>query len=241
MPAIGTLPLGPIPRIAAPVTDRDLRTDDALVRRYADIVELRIDRFERHDPAYVADVCRAARALQRPLIATVRAAAEGGDADLSDAERLAAFTAALPLVEAVDVELHAAICAPVVELAARQGKLAIVSQHDFAGTPSDAELTSFFDAAAGTGAGVLKIAAHAADGGDADRLLGFLRARRERGLIVIAMGPHGVASRIFFPLFGSLITYGFVAAAGAPGQTPITELHAELRRYSPEFAAAHPV
>jgi 3-dehydroquinate dehydratase I len=86
---------------------------------------------------------------------------------------------------------------------------------------------------------VVKIAAHAAGPADTDRLIGFLRARRERGLIVIAMGPHGVASRVFCPLLGSLITYGFVGEAMAPGQLSLSDLHAELRRYSPEFAAAH--
>ena len=54
------------------------------------------------------------------------------------------------------------------------------------------------------------------------------------------MGEHGVVSRVFFPLFGSLLTYGFVAQSGAPGQLPLEELYAELRRYSPAFAAAHP-
>ena len=65
--------------------------------------------------------------------------------------------------------------------------------------------------------------------------------RHEQGdLWLVAMGAHGVASRVFFPLFGSLISYGGVGAAGAPGQLPLAELYAELRRYSPEFAAAHP-
>ena len=46
---------------------------------------------------------------------------------------------------------------------------------------------------------MVKIVTHAADAGDTDRLLGFLRARCERGVIVIAMGAQGVASRVFFP------------------------------------------
>jgi 3-dehydroquinate dehydratase-1 len=229
-----------VARIAAPLSDTDLRAQTQVVRRYADIVELRIDRFARHEPSYVADVCRAARDLGLPLIATVRAASQGGAVDLSDAQRLAAFEAALPLVDAVDLELRSALCAPLLARAAHGERLAIVSHHDFSATPSDADLAALFDDATLPGAGVLKIAGHAATAGDADRLLGFLLARRARGLIVIAMGPHGVASRVFFPLLGSLITYGFAGQAGAPGQLPLAELHAQLRRYSPEFAAAHP-
>src|SRR5262249_46175996 len=133
----------------------------------------------------------------------------------------------------------APICDRVVALAQQHKRLAIVSHHDFAATPSDADLAALFDGAVRAGADVVKIAGHAADAADADRLLGFLRARRERGLIVIAMGPHGVASRVFFPLLGSLITYAFAGQAMAPGQLSLSELHAELCRYSPEFAAAH--
>jgi 3-dehydroquinate dehydratase-1 len=237
---LGRLELGPVPRIAVPLTDADLRTHAAAVRRHADIAELRIDQFARHDPAYVADVCRAARDLGLPLIATVRAAGEGGATALDDARRLELFEAVAPLVDAVDIELRASICDRVVDLADANDRLAIVSHHDFRQTPPDADLAALFDAAALVDADVVKVAAHAASVGDTDRLLGFLRARRERGLIVIGMGPYGVASRVFFPLLGSLITYGFVASAVAPGQLPLAELYAELSRYSPEFAAAHP-
>jgi len=240
MLALGSLALGSLPRIAAPLSDSDLRTHAELVRRYADIVELRIDRFTRHEPAYVAGVCRAARDLGRPLIATVRAPDQGGAADLDDAQRMALFEAALPLVDAVDIEVRSALCAPLLARAAKAGRLAIASHHDFSATPSDVELAQLIDDATLASAGVVKIAAHAASEADADRLLGFLLARRARGLIVIAMGPHGVPSRIFFPLLGSLITYAFAGEAGAPGQLALPEMHARLRRCSPEFAAAHP-
>ena len=60
---LGDVQLGPVPRIAAPLTDADLPLHAATAQRYADIVELRIDRFARHDVAYVADVCHTARAL----------------------------------------------------------------------------------------------------------------------------------------------------------------------------------
>jgi 3-dehydroquinate dehydratase I len=237
---LGPLELGTVPRIAVPLTDADVQTHADAVRRYADAAELRIDRFGRHDTAHVAEVCRAARGLGLPLIATVRAAAEGGAVELSDDERLALFAAALPLADAVDVELRAPIRDRVVALALGRRALAIVSQHDFAQTPPDADLTAICDAAALARADVVKIAAHVAGPVDGERLLDLLRARRHQNLIVIGMGPHGVASRVFFPLLGSLITYGFVGRAGAPGQLPLAELHDALRRYSPAFAAAHP-
>lgn len=241
MLTLGSLALGAVPRIAAPVTDGDVRARADDVRRYADLAELRIDQFARHDPAYVVAVCRDAGALGMPLIATIRSAEEGGATHLDEGRRLALFEAVLPTVAAVDIELRAPIRAPVVELAHRAGKRAIVSYHDFTATPIDADLGAILDAAALGGADVVKIAAHAPDTAAADRLLALLRERRARPLIVIGMGPHGVASRVFFPLLGSLITYGSVGTITAPGQLPLAELHAELRRYSPEFATAHPV
>jgi 3-dehydroquinate dehydratase I len=240
MITLGSLALGAVPRIAAPLTDGDVRVHADDVRRYADVAELRIDEFAQHDPAHVVAVCRDAGALALPLIATIRSVDEGGATHLDDAQRLALFEAVLPTVAAVDVELRAPIRDQVVALAHRAGKRAIVSYHNFTATPIDSDLSAILDAAVLGQADVVKIAAHARDAVDADRLLVFLLARRDRAMILIGMGPYGVASRVFFPLLGSLITYGSVGAATAPGQLPLAELHAELRRYSPEFAAAHP-
>jgi 3-dehydroquinate dehydratase-1 len=239
MLSLAGLTLGQIPRIAAPLTDHDVRREPAEVRRYADLVELRIDQFERHDAAHLAAIAGQAAAGGLPLLATVRWRSEGGGAALDDAQRLAAFDAVLPVVGGVDIELRAAICGAVVERAHRAGKLAIVSYHDFTATPGDAELGALLDAARRANADVVKIAGHAAASADTERLLRFLLAHRQQPMIVIAMGPHGVASRVFFPLLGSLVSYGSVGAASAPGQLPLAELDAELRRYSPEFAAAH--
>jgi 3-dehydroquinate dehydratase-1 len=174
------------------------------------------------------------------VIATVRAVEEGGAVELSDAQRTELFAAALPSVDAVDVEVAAPICQPIVAHAHAHGALAIVSHHDFTRTPNDAELAAHCDAALRTGADVVKIATAVADTGDAGRLLDLLRTRYGHALVVIGMGSAGVATRVFFPLFGSLLTYGFVGRSGAPGQLPLEELYEALRRYSPGFADAHP-
>jgi 3-dehydroquinate dehydratase-1 len=240
MKMLGGLSLGDVPRIAVPLSDRDVAVHADAVRRCGDIVELRIDRFARHDVAATTAVCTAARDCGQGVIATIRSASEGGAVELPDAQRLALFDAVIPHVDAVDIELRAAICGPVVAMAHRHGKLAIVSHHDFARTASDAELAGFADGAAAADADVIKLATHVSCSDEVDRLLGLLREYRRRGAVVIAMGPHGIASRVFFPLLGSLITYGFVGGqAGAPGQLPLEALHAELCRYSPPFARAH--
>lgn len=236
---LGSLALGPAPRIAVPLSDADVReAPDRL--RLADIAELRIDQFAAHAPDAVTAVVEQARGLGLPLIATVRAANEGGALDLSDDHRWALFDAVAPLVDALDVELNAPIRDRVVALAKRHQKLAIVSHHDFAATPIESDLAGLAALAVQVGADVVKIAAYAAAQADLDRLLDLLRARRSAGAIVIGMGPRGAVSRVLFPILGSLITYGFLHAANAPGQVPLEELYDELRRYSPEFAATRP-
>jgi 3-dehydroquinate dehydratase-1 len=169
----------------------------------------------------------------------VRAADEGGEADLSDDERLAILTAIAPSVDAIDVELNAAIRDRAVALARRHDKRVILSSHDFATTPSDAALLRTIQNGKGAGADIVKLATTATSRDDVDRLLGLLRAHRDQQLIVIAMGAEGVVSRVLFPLFGSLLSWGFLSRQGAPGQLPLDELVDALCRYAPDFARRH--
>ena len=92
-------------------------------------------------------MCREASTLGVPLIATVRAANEGGAVTLGDAQRLAIFEAVAPLVDALDIENHAPIRDQVVALAQGVGRLVIVSHHDFDGPATAADMVAVIDAA----------------------------------------------------------------------------------------------
>jgi 3-dehydroquinate dehydratase I len=233
---IGALELEAAPRIAVPLDDRRLGERVAAARQWADVVELRVDMFGSPDADTVAAACKIARAAA-PVLVTVRSHAEGGAAALSDERRLALYAAAAAHADAVDVELRSPICDAVLRLAGERGLTAIVSHHDFAATPDDAALRALADEARERGATITKIATTANDAGDRNRLLDLLRRRvaADQGMIVIAMGAHGAASRVFFPLCGSLLTYGFLDEAVAPGQLSIRALRAELERYCPEL------
>lgn len=239
MVRIGHIELGAIPRVAVALSDTDVRDDAKRVAPLVDVFELRIDRFARHQPDYVAQVVGVARGLSVPLLATVRDPREGGEASLSDAERLALFRVITPWVDAVDIELDAAIRPDVVALCQQAGKPVVVSMHDFAATPPQEALISAVRAAKAAGADVVKLATTVATRADAERLLDVLRAHRDAHLIVIGMGVEGLLSRVFFPLFGSLLTWGFLNTVGAPGQLPVAELIDELCRYAPDFARRH--
>ena len=235
MLTLGRLELGRVPRIAVPLSDVELRASAADARALASIFELRIDGFARRDPDAVAAVCREARAQDVALLATVRAAEEGGHAALDDHTRLALFERAAPLVDGLDIEFHATIRDQVVALGRRHAKRVIISHHDFERAPADRDLTAIIDGAAAAGADIVKLAVAARDIADVDRLLGLLRTRSAPPLIIIALGPHGTLSRVFFPLLRPLITYGYLRAPNAPGQLSLAELAEEMRRYCPEF------
>lgn len=240
MVKLGRIELGTIPRIAVPLSDVEVRQQAARAKELADIFELRIDQFQRHDPEYVVAVCREAMAQNVPLIATVRSADEGGKTRLSDAQRLAIFKAVTPLVNAVDIEFHTPIRDEVIIQAHVQRRLAIVSHHDFKKTPLDRDLGAIIDIAKRHSADIVKLAVTPLTPLDAERIVSLLVTHKAKQLIVIAMGEYGIMSRVFFPLAGSLLTYGFLEQANAPGQLSAEELARELRRYSPDFRQHHP-
>lgn len=235
MLTLGRLELGRIPRIAVPLSDTEVYEHGQIAKGLAHIFELRIDGFTRRTPDDVAAVCHQARAHDVALIATVRAKDEGGRVALDDSTRLGLFERVAPLVDGLDVEFGAAIRDRVVALGRRHRKLVLVSHHDFERTPADSALTGIVDQAAAANADIVKLAVATHAMADVDRLLGVLRSRPAVPLIIIALGPHGTMSRVFFPLLRPLITYGYLHTPNAPGQLSLEELHAEMRRYCPDY------
>src|SRR3989304_4571205 len=59
----------------------------------------------------------------------------------------------------------------------------------------------------------------------------FKMTPEEKNSIVIGMGKKGVNSRVFFPLAGSLVTYGSIDRKTAPGQLPLKELKGLISRF----------
>lgn len=236
MPRLGDIDLGPVPRIVAAATDRDFaETGWAAL---ADCIELRVDELRVPTPAGAIAAADAARRLGKPLVGTVRWSAEGGAGTLSDAQRRALYEALAPRVDGLDVELRSPLCDEIVALARRHGRLAIVSAHCFDATPADAALQDLL-ADGGRRGDVVKIATATRGPADLARLVDLLR-RPGPPRIVIGMGAEGAATRVFFPLLDSLLTYSFAGTPTAPGQLGLAALYDALRQYSPAFAAGHP-
>jgi 3-dehydroquinate dehydratase-1 len=231
---LGRLPLdGSVPLLVASFGNGEHTAIDEAVQHGLDVAELRIDLYEDVRPTSV--LSEIAKFKKLPTLGTIRAQDEGGSWTQNEAARLKLFRAIAPHVDAIDVELRAGIRDEVLALAKDAGKLAILSFHDFHYTPPLDALIGYVDQAKALGADVVKIATFARDDADVATLAHLLLQKRDANLIVIAMGPAGVKSRVFFPALGSLLTFAALNQPTAPGQLPIVEMFRELRFYYPRF------
>ena len=235
---LGTLELGETPRIAVPFTDRTPPGDiQAALGRGLDIAEIRIDRFERRDPEHVLEVVRRFRGL--PTIGTIRSGEEGGDWRGTEAERLALLEAVLPEVDAIDVELGSrAIVDEAVHAAHALGKMAILSFHDFKGTPDPEVLDDVVKRSKSKGADIVKVATLASSRRDLGVLAGLTMKHAEKNVIVLGMGSEGVVTRLLYPALGSLVTFACLETETAPGQLPLDEMLEVMRLIYPSFEDA---
>ena len=85
-----------------------------------------------------------------------------------------------------------------------------------------------------TGAKIAKIAVTPSSLKDNLTILDFL-LDAEMPLCMIAMGQIGRHLRAVAPLYGSVLTYGFVSQAVAPGQMSIAELRSSLKLLDTNF------
>jgi 3-dehydroquinate dehydratase-1 len=224
--------LGSVPRVVA-IIDRMVAPEKVhdLVRHGCDMLEIRADLFAGSFDETLAYLGRLRTAVAVPVIGTLRETP--GNRDV----RLDMFRRLVPLVDCVDIEIDTSIAGQVIA-AAREAKVAVmVSEHDFDKTPDIAALTRIVDTARGMGARIVKIAAMARTSDDVTRLLRFAQDNRDGGIVAISMGEYGMVSRVLAPLFGSLLSYGFVEASVAPGQVSALELVGEMARYFPQRRA----
>lgn len=201
-----------------------------------DVAELRIDRYRSFDVQHVLDQVETFSTL--PTIATIRTPGEGGRWQGAEAARLRLFEAVLPHVHAVDVELASSeILSDVVGAAQTERKVMIVSIHDFERTPTVSELADLASEAKEAGADYVKFAVTARSSDDLRTLARFTLANAGLGLIVMAMGEYGPASRVLLPALGSRLT--FASQSGltdvADGQLPFAETLDLMRTLYPEI------
>ena len=236
MTKLGDLDLVPgKPVIAVSFTDIDAAADIAQARLAGvGIAELRVDLFARRDPAYVA--AQMGRLKGLPRLATARMAEEGGGWTGDEAERIAVYETILPLVDGIDVELRAkGALDRLAPQAHAQGKLLVVSHHDFEATPPYEVLADVARRAVEAGADVVKIAAQVNDDTDIAILARLLQDQPAPRMVVIGMGERGMPTRLMFPRDGSLFTFAANGErATAPGQIAYGRMAALLSITGPQ-------
>lgn len=196
------------------------RISDGWTPSECDWVEFRADLLDcPHE-----DILAAAERLMEQgtgALYTLRLAAEGGQWTDEDALREERLRDASTRMTAVDVEAASPICASVVATAEQHGCRAVVSFHDFDGTPSLEEMLSRFQSIQGAGV-VLKAATHLHSTGDILTLAHLIQKLQPRPVCVMGMGDLGPRSRIALSALGSCLLYGYLDASAAPGQLSCT-------------------
>ena len=190
----------------------------------ADILELRIDLISEDPQKILKDL----KELGLPVIITNRMKKEGGAWTGSETRRIQELISLIPYADAVDIEL----CAPdrdiVVKKAKNAGKKIIISMHDFHNTPDVKTMEDSIRESFDAGADIAKLAVmpHSLD----DVLHLFEVTLHSCGPVcTIAMGDIGKHSRAISPLYGSVMTYGYVDIPVAPGQLRVDELKYMLK------------
>ncbi len=232
-----------IPKICVPVmgsTQKEvLASAGTALAQEPDLIEWRVDFLA--DARDTDEVCRTLAGLrallgETPLLFTFRTKREGGMQELEEKDYANLCCRALEsgYADALDVEffLGGETVRVLIEKAHACGVKAVLSNHDFARTPSEAELTARLAGMKERGADVAKIAVTPRDPADVLTLLAVTQKCRERlqiPLVTMSMGSAGLVSRLAGEVFGSALTFGSAGAASAPGQIPVKELRRVLQ------------
>ena len=224
MVQIGQLDLGNGPGIVAAIAGDALNTAKQARVLGANILEVRLDLLG------IRDIDKAAALLDDlkeqvglPIIVTNRCTLEGGQWSGSEADRIELLISTISRADAVDVELSAPLRSKVGDAVKSAGKTLIISSHDFTTTPSSDVMQSTLAQARDAGADIAKLAVKQSTSCDTLRLLEVTH-QADIPVCTIAMGQLGAHTRVVAPLYGSVMTYGAVDEAVAPGQLKIDEL-----------------
>jgi 3-dehydroquinate dehydratase/shikimate dehydrogenase len=205
-------------------------------RRFADIVELRVDCLDADERLLIR---RFPELAGMPVILTIRRDIDGGLFFGGEGARVKLFARGLAYANAdrrfnfayVDIEDDFSV--PSLEEAARTfGTRIIRSCHDLNGVIND--IPAKFKSMQRSGDEIIKMAFSEKSLSDVLRVYKASRACTEQDKIFICMGYGGIVSRILAEKFGSFLSYSSALSEneipGASGQLDIQEL-AELYRF----------
>lgn len=199
-----------------------------------DLVEWRVDFFDQC--LNLDDVDSALKEIREvigntPLLFTFRTANEGGEKDITIDEYVRLYKHAIRsnYIDMLDIELFQEKneVVEMVKYAKGNQVVVIISNHDFAKTPTKEEILHRLKMAEQLGADIPKIAVMPKSEKDVLLLLEATlegRSSVDCPIVTMSMGGKGSISRLSGELFGSSITFGAAKSASAPGQIPLEDL-----------------
>ena len=221
--------------LTAKTISRDLEIVNKY-RKFADIVELRVDCL---DPDERLLIRRFPEMAGLPVIMTIRRDIDGGHFIGGESARVKLLARGLAYANAdsrfnfayVDIEEDFDV--PSLEEAARTfGTRIIRSFHNINGVIDD--IPAKIKSMQRSGDEIVKVALAAKSTSDVLRIFKSSKIFAKQDKILICLGHYGVYSRILAERFGSFLTYTSALSenevAGAPGQLDVQEL-AELYRF----------
>ncbi len=186
---------------------------------------------DRYDVEKMLEIGRTiAPALsEHPFLFTFRSVSQGGNDTLTVPQYVALNKALIEaeILDIVDIEtwIGDEAVMELVQDAHAHGVKALVSYHNFAGTPSVEWMVNLMTHMLDMGADIPKCAVMAKDAHDALKLLAATeevhRLHTEGPLLTMAMGREGSISRLAGEYFGNSITFCSLAKSSAPGQVDV--------------------
>jgi len=229
---------GGAPAIVGVLKNLSIRDAQRAQEQGADVIELRIDLLNDEERR-VEKVKEFVSMLTMPVVITNRKKEEGGSFTGTEEERIAMLSSILDTaeVDAVDLEFSSLTAAGKTRIVEKANSLhipVIFSFHDFKGMPSRSELVKLIARMYEEGGSIAKIAVTPHTLSDALLLLDLTHELSREGklLATIGMGAVGRHLRVIAPLYGSVLTYGFIEGDEevAQGQFGVKELKSMLEK-----------
>lgn len=234
--------LGKKPVIVGILRRLSLRDAERAKESGADLIELRIDLL-RDEERDIERVKEFVSRLTIPLIVTNRRKEEGGSFTGTEEDRIAMLNSVLETaaVDFVDVEFLSPTAGKTEIVEKAKGLLipVIFSFHDFRGMPRHSELLKIIASMYEEGGSIAKIAVTPETLSDTLLLLNLTHELSREGKLVavIGMGAMGRHLRVIAPMYGSVLTYGFIEGEEevAPGQFSVEDLRNLLNRVTSSY------
>lgn len=226
------------PRICIPIVERSyediIARATALTVKRVEMVEWRADFFEDlFNKDELTKLLGALRSMFKDTIflVTVRTVEEGGQVamDEDDRKSLLMDIASTRCPDLMDVE-YFTYTRPeeIIKDIQSKGIGVIASHHNFNKTPKKSVCLRLLEQMESADPDAIKLCTMPLRSGDVFNLGGaadeFISERPGQPMIIIAMGNHGVITRIAPGAFGSCVTFGSVDKASAPGQVEYDKL-----------------